>query len=313
MGAQTVQPSPWGLARRQHGIVTRGQLLAAGVGPKAIKHRVGKGRLHPVVRGVYAVGRPELTRYGVWMAAVLSCGPEAVLSHRSAAELWEIRPARAHPVEVSVPAERAPRRPGLIIHRRAVITSTHCHGIPTTTPADTLIDLAATLTRRQLEAAINEADNHDLIDPDALRAAAADTKRPGVIALRETLDEATFTLTDSELERYFLPVARKAGLPKPQTQAALNSHRVDFYWHDLGLVVETDSLRYHRTATQQAADRRRDQEHAAAGLFPIRFTHWQVSHERDHVQTTLEAIANRLSARTASGPGRRPSRGAPPR
>ena len=119
----------------------------------------------------------------------------------------------------------------------------------------------------------NNADKLDLVDPETLRAELEDhIGEPGVVALRRLLDEATFTLTDSELERYFLPIARKAGLPKPLTQQHVNGVRVDFFWPDLQLVVETDGLRYHRTPTQQSHDRKRDQRHQAAGMTPLRST-----------------------------------------
>jgi very-short-patch-repair endonuclease len=118
--------------------------------------------------------------------------------------------------------------------------------------------------------------------------------RRGVAILRDTLDRRTFVLTDSELERRFLPIARRAGLPKPETQMMVNGFRVDFYWPELGLVVETDGLRYHRTPTQQAADRVRDQAHAAAGLTPLRFTHAQIAYEPGQVRETLGAVSGRL-------------------
>src|SRR2546426_5075709 len=122
MGASIVQASHaglWALAQRQHGVVARRQLLELGFSPKSLRHRIAKGLLHPVWRGVYAIGRPQLTLHGRWMAAVLSCGPEAVLSHESAAALWEIRPVRGDEIEVSVPATIAPRgRGGITVHRR---------------------------------------------------------------------------------------------------------------------------------------------------------------------------------------------------
>jgi very-short-patch-repair endonuclease len=110
------------------------------------------------------------------------------------------------------------------------------------------------------------------------------------------LDRATFALTDSELERFFLPVAARSGLPRPRTQRQVNGFRVDFFWPDLGLVVETGGLRYHRTAEQQFQDRVRDQTHAAAGLTPLRFTHWQVRYEPDGVERTLRTVGCRLAA-----------------
>jgi very-short-patch-repair endonuclease len=183
-----------------------------------------------------------------------------------------------------------------VVHRRALAPSdlTERHGIAVTTPQCSLLDLATRLGPRELEAAVNQADKLDLVDPEALRSALdAMTGRPGVRALRTLLDRRTLTLTDSELERRFLPLARAAGLPKPLTQAPVNGYRVDFYWPELGLVVETDGLRYHRTPAQQAQDRRRDQAHTAAGLTPLRFTHAQVAYEPSSVQGTLSAVAKR--------------------
>ena len=299
----------WALARRQHGVVTRRQLLALGFTAHAIKHRVAKGRLHPVSRGVYAVGRPGLTQHGIWMAAILRGGPEAVLSHGSAAQLLEIRTRAGGPVEVSVPARSGRRVPGIVLHRRARLDpedTIRRHGIPTTSPICTLIDLASPLSPSDLEAAVNEADKQGLCDPETLRLALDEySRRPGVAKLRTLLDNRTFTLTDSELERRFLPLARGAGLPQPVTGHRLNGYKVDFYWPELGLVVETDGLRYHRTTAQQATDRLRDQTHAAAGLTPLRFTYAQVAFDSDRVRTTLMSVADRLRRqRGSTDPGR---------
>jgi very-short-patch-repair endonuclease len=233
------------------------------------------------------------------MAAVLSCGPEAVLSHEPAAVLWRVRAGPARVIEVSVPAHRSPRPAGVVVHRRQGLTAddfTQRMGIPVTTPVRTLVDLATRLPRDDLEAAINAADKHDLTDPERLRSALGAMTGPGVATLRATLDRQVFTLTDSELERRFLPVARRAGLPKPQTRQYLNGFKVDFYWPDLKLVVETDGLRYHRTPAQQARDRLRDQAHLAAGLTPLRFTRSQVAFSPGHVEATLKAVAPRLRA-----------------
>ncbi|MDQ4040383.1 MAG: DUF559 domain-containing protein [Actinomycetota bacterium] len=269
-----------------------------GFGREAVRHRVERGRLHPVWPGVYAVGRPDLTAHGRWMAAVLTCGDGAALSHGSAAAVWEIAPQRTREIHVSVPPGRRPKRRAEIrVHRRTAIAEsevTQRMGIPVTTPAATLIDLAATLNRNRIEAAVNEADKRDLIDPETLRATLdAVVQRPGTAALRRILDRATYTRTDSALERMFLRLAQDAGLPTPQTQAQVNGHTVDFHWPELGLIVETDGLRYHRTPAQQATDRRRDQAHAAAGVTVLRFTHDQVAHEADDVQATLTQVARR--------------------
>jgi very-short-patch-repair endonuclease len=302
----------WLLAARQHGVIAHFQLVALGFTESAIRWRVAEGRLHRVHRGVYAVGRPNLTRKGEWMAAVLACGPTGALSHETSAALWGIRSERRRDIHVSVAARADRRHRGIVVHRRSVLRAediTRREGIPVTTAILTLIDLATRLPAGQLEAAINEADKLDLITPLSLRKE-LDHRRGqrGIGPLKAILDRSTFVLTDSDLERYFLPIAARAGLPRPQTQRHLNGSRVDFYWRDLGLVVETDGLRYHRTAEQQLKDRVRDQAHAAAGLTPLRFTHWQVRYHAAHVEGTLRAVARRLSGarpacigRTAGG------------
>ncbi len=242
------------------------------------------------------------------MAATLFAGPEAMLSHESAAILWRIRsrpPDRAGrrrlheaaPIEVTVPP--VGRHPvGLRVHRRARLASedrVELDGIPVTTPIRTLIDLAARLTKWDLETAVNEADKHELVDPETLRLALnARAGLRGVASLRKLLDRRTFAPTDPALERRFLPLVRRAGLRRPQTRVRLNGFKVDFDWPELGLVVETDGLRYHRTPAQQARDRKRDQAHTAAGLTTLRFTHAQVAFEPDHVVATLVAVARRL-------------------
>jgi hypothetical protein len=247
----------WRLARSQHGVVTRGQLLALGLGDEAIKHRIRKGRLHRIGRGVYVVGRPELSQRGRWMAAVLSCGSKAVLSHRSAAALWGVRPDAPSNAEVSVRYASPRHRPGVCVYRRTRLREgdvTRVDGIPVTTIALTLVDLARVVDSRALERAVNEADRLNLIDPDTLYAELA--RYPGyrgVAALRGLLAERTFRLTDSELERRFLRLLRRQGLPLPQTGAMVNGFKVDFFWPQLGLVVETDGLRYHRTPAHRHA------------------------------------------------------------
>jgi very-short-patch-repair endonuclease len=298
MAAKNPQASAaWDLVRRQHGVITSGQLRGLGFTSHAIKHRIRRGQLRPVYRGVYAVGRPELTRKGEWMAAVLACGPGALLSHWSAAALWGVLADRPEIIEATVPWRRGPERPGVTIHRRSTpFIAAVNDGIPVATIVDTLVDIAPRCRGRQLERAVNEADALDLIDPDALRKAIEPMAgRPGVPVLCKLLDPLTFTLTDSDVERLFLPIARKAGLPKPLTRVYVNGFKVDFYWPEFGLVVETDSLRYHRTAAQQTRDRLRDQKHTAAGLIPLRFTHWQIAHQRKHVETILKAVVARLS------------------
>lgn len=299
MAPTNVQRSPvdtWSLARRQHGVITRAQLLGLGWTREGIQHRIERARLHPVYRGIYAVGRPELCQMGRWMAAVLSCGPEALLGYRSAAALWGIVDQPPRRIEVVVPSNVNRRRPGIRVHRRAALRPEdrdRRQMIPLTTPAATLIDCASQIGRGSIEAAVNAADRLGLINPEALRLEIESIPvRPGVRVLRELLDRHSFARTDSPLERRFLTLIRSARLPIPQTQAQVNGYRVDFYWPELGLVVETDGLRYHRTPSQQAQDLKRDQAHVAAGLSTLRFAAAQVIHEPSEVVRTLRTVIN---------------------
>ena len=248
------------------------------------------------------MGRPEVSDKGRWMAAVLACGDGAVLSHSSAAALWLIGPEQRGLVEISLPSSSRRRHPGLRIHRRRSLTErdlTREYGTPVTTPVQTLIDMSLRLDKPAVERMINEADKYNLTNPPRLRKALdAREGEAGVAKLRHILDRRTFRLTREELERRFLPLARKAALPVPLTGQFVNEFEVDFYWPDLGLVVETDGLRYHRTPAEQARDRLRDQAHAAAGLTQLRFTHEQVRYEPEYVTRILAQTARRLAIAT---------------
>jgi very-short-patch-repair endonuclease len=291
----------WALAENQHAVLSRDQLREVGYTREAIDHRIRTGRLHPLHRGIYAVGRANVTDHGRWMAAVLAC-PGSVISHSSAAALWRVGPEKRDVVELSLPSSSRRRRPGLEIHQRPSLKTrdlTREYGIPVTTPIQTLIDMSLRLDRPGVERMINEADKYNLTRPPELREALdARAGEPGAAKLRFILDRRTFRLTKEELERRFLPLARKAGLPTPLTGQWVNQFEVDFYWPDLGLVVETDGLRYHRTPAEQARDRLRDQTHTAAGLTPLRFTHEQVRYEPGHVLKILAQTASRLAIAT---------------
>ncbi len=288
----------WRLAGEQHGVVSRAQLLEMGFTSAGIEHRLERGRLHRVMRGIYALGRPDIPACGRWMAAVLSCGDHAHLSHRSAAALWGIAAQADGDVEVSITVASGLRRPGVRVHRRCGLGAeclTRHRGIPVTDVVQTLVDIAAVLPPHRLERAVNEADRLDLVDPDSLRRQLDSFRgQRGVGRLRTVLDRHTFRLTDSELERRFLAIVDSLGIERPLTQQQVNGYRVDFHWPALGLVVETDGLRYHRTPAQQSRDRRRDQAHTAAGLAQLRFTHEQVRREPAYVRRLLGDLVRRL-------------------
>ncbi len=232
------------------------------------------------------------------MAAILACGQSAVLSHRSAAALWAIGKERRGRTDVSIRRRCRRRRAGIRAMSRPSLPAgdiTIRNGIPVTSPARTLVDLATELGETALERAVNDADKHDLIDPESLRDALSGyAGEPGVRPLRALLDRQAFLLSDSDLEILFRPIAAAAGLPQPQTKEWVNGYEVDFFWPELALVVETDGLHYHRTASQQTRDRRRDQTHVAKGLMQLRFTHWQVKHEPAYVRKILCQTTRRL-------------------
>ena len=238
------------------------------------------------------------------MAAVLVCGNGAALSHRSAAALWGIGEEPRGRTDVSVRRRCKVRRTGLRARSRPSLRAEDVverRRIPVTSIVQTLVDLATELSDGRLERAVNEGDKHDLIDPEALREAlAARVGEPGVKRLAALLDERTFRLSDDELERLFRPIATAAGVPVELTKAWVNELEVDFYWPSLGLVVETDGLRYHRTASQQARMVRRDQKHVAAGYRVLRFTHWQIAHAADEVTGVLRQVRARARAIASS-------------
>jgi len=236
------------------------------------------------------------------MAALLACGPDAVLSHGSAAALWGFGKEPHGLVEVSLPPQMRCRQSGIRAHRRTILRpaeTTEHEGIPVTNPIRTLIDQATRLTPAQLERAVNEADKLERVRAHVLYAALGRHRgEPGVGALRKLLDPLHFRLSDSELERAMRPVAKRAGLPVPETKAWVNEYEVDFFWPELGIVVEADGLRYHRTASQQRRALERDQTHLAAGLWPLRFSHWQIAREPAYVRKVLRHVAARARATT---------------
>ncbi len=230
------------------------------------------------------------------MTAVRACSDGAALSHRSAAALWGIGKEAPGRVDLSMKRKAKVRRPGLRVRRRPTLRPADLvshDGIPVTSTVRTLVDLAIELGPIALERAVNEADKRDLIDPETLRARLdAYAGEPGVRLLRHVLDKRTFRLSDSDLEIYFRPIAADAGLPPPLSKQIVNGWEVDFFWPDLGLVIETDGLRYHRTPASQARDAKRDRAHVLAGMRPLRFTHYEVKFEPALVRDALAKAAS---------------------
>jgi very-short-patch-repair endonuclease len=285
-------------------VLTRRDLEGLEFSKAGIEHRVATGRLHLISRGVYAVGRRELTPHGRWVAAVLVCGDDAVLSHRSAAELWGIGHEEKGRIDVTIRRRSVISRRGIKVRSRPSLPGrsiTRRHGIPVTNPMQTLIDLATELKILRLERAVNEADKLDLVDPETLRRSLdGHVGMPGVAALRTMLDRHTFRLSDSDLEIFFRPLAVAAGFALHLSKHWVLGYEVDFWFPGHGLVVETDGLRYHRTPGQQARAVKRDQTHTASGLRVLRFTHWQIAYEPNEVTAILRTIRPHLAATPAT-------------
>jgi Protein of unknown function (DUF559) len=259
---------------------------------RAVRHRAETGRLHRKYDGVFAVGTPDLTLEGEWMAAVLACGEGAALSHHTGAMRWGIRRRLRGPIHISVPEGRQPALDGLIIHRRRCLEVATQQGIPVTPLVTTMLDVTPDLGDEEIERMIGAADRLELIDPESLREELDGRRRErGLPRLKRVLDKHTFVLTHSELERLFVPLAKRAGLGPPTGQKRFPNGRVDFYWERLDLVVECDGLRYHRTPTQQSADLYRDHAHREAGRQVLRFSHYQVKYDPAHVERTMRALA----------------------
>jgi predicted transcriptional regulator of viral defense system len=281
------------LAERQYGVIAREQLAALGIGPGAIAYRMRLGRLHRLHRGVYAVGQRELPREARWVAAVLACGPGAALSHRAGGAHWQLIRDRGW-CEVTVPVERRSRR-GITVYQAALPPDeiTVHRGITVTTVPRTLFDLAAVLSARQLERAINEAEVLRLWDGLSLdQLLERYPRRRGNRAVRAALDgrRAGLTVTKSDLEEMFVALIDSAGIPRPEINAIVEGLEVDAVFRAARLAVELDSREYHDTPSAFERDRERDRTLHVAGWRPIRITHRQLRESPHRVVADVRSL-----------------------
>lgn len=265
------------LAGRQWGVVSTAQLRAAGLTKAAVTRRIRAGRLHPVHRGVYAVGHRALAPEGRWMAGVLAAGRDVALGHVSAVGHWGLLPAG----EVAVVHVVTPhgggrtRRRGLVVHRTTTLRAQDVvvhRGIPTTTPARTLRDIRGRVPAWQFHRAVNQAEVTGLVtraELDELFPAVADGTRSG-------------------LELRFLNLCRRHGIkPLPQLNVVVGGRLVDAYFPGERLVIELDSERYHHTRTGFHRDRLRGNDLTLAGFPLLRFTDRQLAFEQAEVMATV--------------------------
>ena len=309
------------LAARQHGVFGLHQLRELGLTARGAQKRVAAGRLHRIHQGVYSLVPRELLKWqGLYMAAVLACGPNAVLSHRSAARLHELRNYGFWRIEVTVPGRSTRTHEGLAVHRSTTITEvdvTVVAGIPVTSIHRTLFDLAEVLTQRQLERAFDQAEIMQLLDLNMVHdQLARNPNRPAAKAVRHLLQTHYIgsTPTENEFEDAFLALTRSIGLPDPRTQFYIDPGdgepplRADFAWPEYRIVIETDGRRTHGTKQAFENDRRRDQRLIAAGWTVIRTT-WRQLTQRPH--ELRETLLTLLARATPVEPTTRAAAGAP--
>jgi very-short-patch-repair endonuclease len=273
------------LAQRQHAVVSRRQLLALGMGRRAIVGRLKRGQLHEIFRGVYVVGVRRISRRGRWMAAVLACGDGAVVSHRSAARLWRLLPAASKSIDVtcSVRVERT----GIVSHRSVVAADEWLvwDGIPATSPFRTIFDLAAVAPMRELERAFHEAEARQVTDrvslPMLLERYPGRRGAKKVKALLES--RAPSAITRNDFEEAFLVLVDEHGLPRPRMNADLalrgRFFEIDALWERERVAVELDSRSIHGTRKKFESDRQRGRILVAEGWRTIHVTWRQLQEE----------------------------------
>lgn len=294
------------LAGRQWGVCALAQMMDLGMPPTTVQTRAADGRLHRLYRGVYSLVPADLlTRNGRWLAAVLACGPRAVLSHRTAAALHELRGTAAVLIDVTVPGRSNRTHRGLRVHRSVTLTDkdvTVAQGIPVTSIARTQLDLAEMVNRRGVERALDQAEAMNVFDLRALEdQIARNATRPAARVLRSVLREHYIgsTLTWSELEERFLAVVRRHGLPQPELNRFVDLGdgeppvRADFVWRTERILVETDGYKTHKTRQAFEYDRRLSQRAMVAGWQPVRTTARQLEHHPEQVVATVEVLMRR--------------------
>jgi len=300
------------LAARQHGVVSRRQLLDARIASSTIDDRVATGRLVLLHRGVYAVGHRHLRIEGFWLAAVLAAGDRAALSHRDAAALHGLRPSNRPRVEVSTPAERKPTAK-IHVHGRRVLDAqdvTTVSGIPVTTVDRTLVDIGEVLGHQQLTKVLGEAERQCTLDVKGIEEAIGrlrGRRGPSIAKLRAALAELEHhgaQLTRSRLEDRFLPLLDAYDLPRPATNAYAEGYECDAVWHRHKLVIELDGWDAHKTRRAFQDDRTKANRLTNAGWTVLRFTHADVVRRP---RETAAAIAVQLSR---AGGSARPPRAA---
>jgi very-short-patch-repair endonuclease len=287
------------LARQQHGVVSRGQLARIGIGNAAISVRLRTGRLHRVHAGVYSVGHRLISREGRWMAAVLASGPGGVLSHWSAAALWGIRPNSRSVIDVTTP-RKSRSWDGIRRHHKALPADevTVERGIPATSAARTIFDLAASEDPDAVESMLREMEFHrrwgPLSLPDLVERYPGRRGRRKVLKALERLKEEPPGRKRSKLEERFAPFLRRHHLPLPRFNdwilLGAKRYRVDCHWPGTGQIVELDGWEGHGTKSAFREDRERDRRLRVAGYSVTRLTWSQLDDEPEQIASDLRTL-----------------------
>jgi very-short-patch-repair endonuclease len=294
------------LAEGQHGVVARRQLLALGFSPTMILDRVAAGRLHRIDRGVYAVGHAKLTLRGRWMAAVLACGPNALLSHRSALALWDLRPRASGVIEVTVRGPGKPGPEGVLVRCTRVLAeddAAEVDGIPVTSLAWTVVDYAGISSRQQLRLVLEALERRGLYIGRELDELLKRTpNRKGVKALRATIAEMTGPAPwlQSKLEETFRELIRGSDLPDYEANVLVEGELVDALWRRERVIVELDGFAFHKSRAQFEADRRRDAKLMVAGYRVLRVTQRRLQNEPEAVLAEIRALLSAARAAWAA-------------
>jgi|SRR4051794_22997347 hypothetical protein len=283
------------LARSQRGPISRDQLLALDIGPRRIESWLRSGRLHRYFRGVYLLGHQAIADKGRLIAAVLAYGDDAVLSHRSAADWWGFVRTSRKEVDVTVPGRSKAGQDGIDLHLVRSLDPrdvTEHEGVPITTIARTLLDLAEVVRPRQLKRAVEESDRLRLFDAKAVQELLARSPgRHGLKPLRHLLSDFVYDeLSRQELEALFFDFCVEAGLPAPTMNVPIFDYTVDAHWPGTNVIVELDSRAFHLNAKAFEADRIRDADLVLAGYRVIRITYRQLTREPAAVAERLRIL-----------------------
>lgn len=295
------------LAEQQHGVVSRRQLLEVGMSRDQIQNRVVGSQLHRIHRGVYAVGHRKLTLKGCWMAAVLACGPGALLSHRAALALWDLRRSESGVIDVTVPGRSGRRGPeGIRVHKSEMLEDgdvAAVEGIPVTSLPWTVFDYAAIANQRQLRSVLEALERRRLYIGRQLDELIDRTpNRKGVRSLREVIAEMTGPAPwlQSVLEEIFRDLIRGSDLPDYEANVMVEGEVVDALWREERVIVELDGYAFHKSRAQFEADRRRDAKLQVAGYRVLRITHDRLVNEPQQVLAEIRALLSAARAAWAA-------------